>query len=38
MYCFFVGDLGDGFVEAAPGEVVNKAGLSASLQDGCKEG
>ena len=33
---FFVGNLGDGFVEAAPGEVVDKAGLSALLRDGCK--
>ena len=35
-HCFFVGNMGDGFVEADPGEVVNKAGLYASLWDGCK--
>ena len=32
-HCFFVGYLGDFLVEAASGEVVDKAGFSALLRD-----
>ena len=36
MHFLFVGNLGDGFIEATPGEVIDKVGLFASLQDACK--
>ena len=33
-----MGDLGDCFVEATPGEVINEAEFSTSLRDGCEGG
>ena len=38
MHRLFVGYLGDYFIEANPGEIVNEAGFSALLQDVCKGG
>ena len=37
-HCLFVGYLGDCLVEAAPGEVVDEAGVSALLWDVCEGG
>ena len=38
MHRLFVGYLGDCFIEANPGEIINEAGFSSLLWDGCEEG